>query len=207
MWRPPPRLLEMVIELGVQGTFSECLLRGATVRRLRETCGGSSADFQEPSRPSAAKSHTASAVVYARACADTRVAAALMLAVKHLRCSCDCATRFCYFSGLGIRMGVADAMTLDCSTSERLAQDVLGLLTSAARARLRLDWRGVIEGLAAALDLYEQYPTEVHGSRSEMRKLLAFIRHAGSVHRKLDHPDHRLQELESRAEALRKPLH
>jgi hypothetical protein len=122
-------------------------------------------------------------------------------------CSCDVAIRFYYLSGLDIWMDFADAMTPNYSTSERVAQAILGLLTSAARARVRLDLPRMVEGLAAAVDLYEQYPTAVHGSRSEMRKLIALIRHAAGVHRELDYPHRALQELVARAEALRKPLH
>jgi hypothetical protein len=98
-------------------------------------------------------------------------------------------------------------MMLDAVSSERVAEDVLALLMGAARARVRMNLPVMVEGLVAAVELYEQYPTEVHSGRSEMRKLLAFIRHAAGVHRELDYPDRQLQDLEARAEALRRPLH
>jgi len=92
-------------------------------------------------------------------------------------------------------------------SADRVAADVLSLLIGAARASVRMDLTQVVDGLAGAVELYEQHPSAVHSSHSELRKVLALIRYAAGVHRKLDLPERRLQTLEARAEALRKPLH
>jgi len=98
-------------------------------------------------------------------------------------------------------------MTQPLSNSERVADDVLAFLICAARAGLRLDAPGMVKGLALAVELYERHPSEVHGPRSEIRKLLAFIRQASAVHQRFDYPDEELLDLARRTELLRKPLH
>ena len=65
----------------------------------------------------------------------------------------------------------------------------------------------VIDGLAAALTLYEQHPSQVHEPSSQLRDLLVFIRSAQSICKTLGQSEAELQELEQRAEGLRRPLH
>ena len=113
----------------------------------------------------------------------------------------------CCFRGTGSDLSLAHPMMQNVFSSERVADDVLTLLICAARAGVRLDLQGLTRGLTAAVELYEQYPTEVHCSRSEIRKLLAFIRQAVAVHERLDYAADEILHLQQRAEALRKPLH
>ncbi len=63
------------------------------------------------------------------------------------------------------------------------------------------------EGLAAAVDLYEQYPSHVHAPTSHLPDLLLCIRSGRTLCSALGRPDSDLGALEARAEALRHPLH
>jgi hypothetical protein len=98
-------------------------------------------------------------------------------------------------------------MMQDIFSSDRVADDVSALLRCAARAGVRMDLPVMVKGLAAAVELYEQYPAEVHRARSQIHKLLAFIRQAVVVHHRLHYSADDLFHLQQRAEALRKPLH
>ena len=95
----------------------------------------------------------------------------------------------------------------DVFSAERVAADVLVIVHRAAQAGIRQDMQGVVSGLTAAVHLYEQCPSRVHGTLSQIDKVLDFIRHARGLYQRLGWVDSDLWELEQRAEALRKPLH
>ena len=69
------------------------------------------------------------------------------------------------------------------------------------------DMPGLTSALTAAVNLYEQHPTQVHEPESHLRDLLVFVRSARSICQTLGQSEDELRELEDRAEALRRPLH
>jgi hypothetical protein len=94
----------------------------------------------------------------------------------------------------------------DCAT-ERVTADVLAHIRFATQAVKRQDMAGMTEGLAAAVDLYEQYPSHVHTPASHLHDLLMCIRSGRTLCTALGRPDRDLGALEVRAERLRHPLH
>ena len=91
--------------------------------------------------------------------------------------------------------------------SVRTAHDVLVHMEAAADAGARQDLARMIEALAAAVAVYEESPSEAHGTLSEIRKLLAFLHYARRLSRTLGRRDDDLRELQRRAKALTQALH
>ena len=94
----------------------------------------------------------------------------------------------------------------DCIT-ESVTADVLAHIRFATQAVRRQDMAGMTEGLAAAVDLYEHYPSHVHAPTSHLHDLLMCIRSGRTLCSALGRSDRDLGALEARAEALRHPLH
>jgi hypothetical protein len=80
-------------------------------------------------------------------------------------------------------------------------------MESAADAAARQDVQAMLDALAAAVAIYEECPSEAHGTLSEVRKLLAFLHYARRLYRRFGWGDHDLRELQRRAQALRQPMH
>jgi hypothetical protein len=93
------------------------------------------------------------------------------------------------------------------SVVERVTADVLAHIRIATQAVRRQDMAGMTEGLAAAIDLYEQYPTHAHAPASHLLDLLMCIRSGRTLCNAMGRPDRDLGALEVRAEALRHPFH
>ena len=96
-------------------------------------------------------------------------------------------------------------MTENCS-APRVAADVLAYIRCATHAVRRQDMPGMIEGLAAAVTVYEQHPSHVHRRTSHLGDLLMCIRSGRTLCSNLGRPDGELAALEQRAEALKRPL-
>jgi hypothetical protein len=100
-----------------------------------------------------------------------------------------------------------EATSAQVSTAESVTSDVLAHIRFATQAVRRQDMAGMTEGLAAAVDLYELYPSHVHMPASHLPDLLLCIRSGRTLCSALGRPDRDLGALEARAEALRHPLH
>jgi hypothetical protein len=95
----------------------------------------------------------------------------------------------------------------DYSDSARVASDVLGHMERAVDAGVRQDMKAMTEALAAAVSIYEECPSEAHGTLSELRKLIAFLHYARRLYRTLGWCDTDIRELQRRAQALAQALH
>jgi hypothetical protein len=91
--------------------------------------------------------------------------------------------------------------------AEVLAQTVLAAMAQAAEAINQQDFDRMADGLAIAISMYEQHPSQAHAPMSHLRDLLAWIRAARGLCTSLGRPDSDFASLEHRAEALRRPLH
>jgi hypothetical protein len=100
-----------------------------------------------------------------------------------------------------------EAASTQESAAERVTEDVLAQIRIATQAVKRQDMAGMTEGLAAAVHLYEQYPSHVHTPASHLLDVLMCIRSGRTLCNALGRPDRDLGALEVRAEALRHPLH
>ena len=100
-----------------------------------------------------------------------------------------------------------EATSTQDSIAESVTADVLAHIRFATQAVRRQDMAGMTEGLAAAVDLDENYPSHVHMAGSHLPGLLLCIRSGRTLCNALGRPDRDLGALEARAEALRQPLH
>ena len=90
---------------------------------------------------------------------------------------------------------------------QALSVTVRAAMAQAARAINEEDVDGMVDGLAVALGIYEQHPSQAHAPLSHLRDLLAWIRAGRSLCTTIGRSDRDFAALQIRAEALQRPLH